>query len=456
MTVPGMPISRRGLLAATAAVATTTVLTPAAATAASASTTAETPQQPAPIDELARLAHPLRSTEPGGPSDDLRALDAMIGEARVVGLGEATHGSHEFFALKHRVFRHLVEERGFTTFVLEASWSAGLLIDAYVQGQGGGDARQLADHALARSPWHRQEFADLIAWMRDHNRRHPRRPVHFVGDDLGLPGLGDHLFDRVTGYLRGSAPAALPKVEQLYAGLRPFDDGLGYLENLPLPERKRNAALAQQALELVAAAGAEGDREYEWAVQHARNIAQTFAFTTMDPEKDHSSVIAAQQLRDRAMADNVLWWRRLHGDGILLSAHNGHAGYLSSDPELYPKPQGCQLRDALGTGYRSIGVTFGQGSFLTEEDVFADDWRTTTVPPATPDMTEYTLDRVRTGDYYLDLRRTPSAARAWLATPRPTYDAGTTFERDPLPTLAIGPAYDLLVHLHRVRAAEKL
>ncbi|MBO1418718.1 erythromycin esterase family protein [Streptomyces sp. FH025] len=462
MTVAGEPIGRRGLLAATAAVATTTLLAPAAA--------AEPPQQSVPIVELAEIAHPLRSTDPVGPSEDLRALGAMIGEARVVGLGEATHGSHEFFALKHRVFRHLVEEMGFTTFALEASWSAGLLIDAHVQGHGGDDARQVVDRTLAQSPWHRREFADLITWMRGHNLRHPQRPVHFVGDDLGFPGLGDHLFTRVTDHLRRAAPATLPKVEQLYAGLRPFDDGLGYVANLPLPRRKRNAELAQQALELVTeagggatgiatagttATGTAGDVEHEWAVQHARNIAQTFAFATMNPE-DRSFVIAAQRLRDRAMADNVLWWRRIHGDGILLSAHNGHAGYLSSDPELYPHPQGSQLRDVLGAGYRSIGLTFGQGSFLTEEDVFADDWRTTTVPPATPDMTEYALDRVRRRDYYLDLRRAPSAARAWLATPRPTYDAGTTFQRDPLPTLAIGPAYDLLVHLHQVRAAEQL
>jgi hypothetical protein len=53
----------------------------------------------------------------------------MIGDASVVGLGEATHGSHDFFALKHRVFRHLVEEKGFCPFALEAPWSTGLLLD---------------------------------------------------------------------------------------------------------------------------------------------------------------------------------------------------------------------------------------------------------------------------------------------------------------------------------------
>ncbi|MFI9362812.1 erythromycin esterase family protein [Kitasatospora sp. NPDC053057] len=456
MTVTRTPIDRRTLLTATtstAVAATAALLTPG--TAKAASTTGPAPQTSDVSAELDRIAHPLRSTEPDAPTSGLRALGVMIGDARVVGLGEATHGSHEFFTMKHRVFRYLVEEKGFTTFALEASWSAGLLIDAYVQGEGDGDARRLVRRTMAGSPWQRREFADLIGWMREYNRSHPQRPVHFVGTDLGFPGIGEQPFAEVTAYVRKAAPASLSSVEQLYAGLRPFDDAIGYVSRIPLPERQRNADLAQQALDLVTAAGKDGDAEYEWAVQHARNIARTFAFSTMRIG-DGASVTAAQVLRDRAMADNTLWWQRRLGGKVLLSAHNGHVGYRSSDPALYPTTQGSHLRDALGADYVSIGFTFGAGSFLTETDPFADNWQSTTVPPATLGMNEYLLDRVRPRDYYLDLRQAPPAARTWLDTARPTYDAGTTFSRDPLPTLALGAGYDVLIHLHRVRAAEKL
>ncbi|MFJ9774958.1 erythromycin esterase family protein [Kitasatospora sp. NPDC101157] len=476
MTVTQESTRRRTLLLATAgnATAATAALLPPGTTATAATTTATTatgsaatgpqatssPRTVPPTftvtEELDRIALPLRSTEPDAPTGGLRALGAMIGDARVVGLGEATHGSHEFFAMKHRVFRYLVEEKGFTTFALEASWSAGLLIDAYVQGVGDGDARRLVRRTLAGSPWHRREFADLIDWMRAHNRSHPQRPVHFVGTGLGVPGIGEQPFAEVTDYVREAAPASLSSVEQLYAGLRPFDDAIGYLARVPVAERQRNADLAQQALDLVAAAGNDGDAEYEWAVQHARNIARTFAFATLRTD-DAPSVTAAQLLRDRAMAENTLWWQRRLGGKVLVSAHNGHVGYRSGDPAPYPTTQGAHLRDALGAaGYVSIGFTFGGGSFLTETDPFADNWRSTTVPPATLGMNEYLLDRVRPRDYYLDLRQAPPAARSWLDTAHPTYDAGTTFSRDPLPTLALGTAYDVLIHLHRVRAAEKL
>ncbi|MBD0669465.1 erythromycin esterase family protein [Streptomyces sp. CBMA156] len=378
----------------------------------------------------------------------------MVGDAEVVGLGEATHGSHEFFAMKQRVFRYLVEEKGFTTFALETSWTSGLRIDEYVQG-GPGDARQVVKDALGGSPWDREEFADLIAWMRSYNGSHPRKPVHFLGDDLGLPRLGDRIFEQVTSYVRGASPDVLPQLEGLYAGLRPLDDAFAYLKK-PLAERRDDAAKAQQALDLVAAsgAGAGGEEAHAWAVQHARNIAQTFAFAALDLA-DPASVSAAEQLRDRAMADNTAWWQRRTGGKVLLSAHNGHVGYLATDTFLYPRPQGAQLRDAYGGGYVAVGFTFERGSFLTNDAVLTDGWKTVTVPAATPDMNEYTLDQVRHRDYYVDLRTAPRAARDWLDVSRPTYDAGSVYTDDPMPQLAVGRAYDVLVHLNQVTQARK-
>ncbi|MFI1524645.1 erythromycin esterase family protein [Kitasatospora cineracea] len=449
---------RRGALAAMAVAAT--LLVPVAAVAAplgpvgtgEAATAADpaAAQRSAVVRALDGVARPLRTTEARGGTADLRALGAMIGDAKVVGLGEATHGSHEFFAMKQRVLRYLVEEKDFTAFALEASWSSGLQIDAYVQG-GPGEARQVVKDALGGSPWDREEFAELISWMRSYNQGRPGNPVHFVGDDLGLPRLGDPLFAQVTSYVRGARPEVLPQLEELYRELRPFDDVFAYLRE-PLEVRRTNADTAQKALDLVTASGTPGSTDHEWAVQHARTIAQTFAFATLDLA-DPASVSAAQQLRDRAMADNVTWWQRHTGAKTLVSAHNGHVGYASTDPFLYPKPQGAHLRDTYGRGYVAIGFTFNSGSFLTNDAVLTDNWKTVTVPPATPDMNEHTLDRVRHRDYYVDLRTAPKTARDWLDVSRPTYDAGSVFVNDPMPRLAIGQAYDVLVHLNQVTQA---
>ncbi|MER7952796.1 erythromycin esterase family protein [Streptomyces sp. NPDC096079] len=110
----------------------------------------------------------------------------------------------------------------------------------------------------------------------------------------------------------------------------------------------------------------------------------------------------------------------------------------------------------LGSGYAAIGFSFAGGSFLTKDAALDGDWKPVTVPAARPGMNEHLLDRVGYRDFCLDLRTVPAAARAWFDRARPVYDAGSTFIADPLPSLALGRAYDALIHLHRVRAADKL
>ncbi|MCZ0972121.1 erythromycin esterase family protein [Streptomyces albulus] len=407
-----------------------------------------------PVRALDRIAHPLLSTDPGTGTADLRALGAILGDAKVVGVGEATHGSHEFFALKDRVFRYLVEQKGFTTFALEMSWSAGLRIDDYLQ-HGNGDARQVVHETMAGSPWDREEFVTLVQWMHDHNRQHPDRPVHFLGDDIGAPSLDELVFDAVTDYVRRTHPESLPRVNDLLTGLRPLDDAFGYLNNRPLAERQQNAARARQLLKLMESQGRAGDDDFEFALQNARNIVQTYTFLTVNVD-DPASLTAMERYRDQVMAETTMWWQRRTGGRILLSAADGHVGYTATDPTTYPKTQGSFLHDALGADYLSIGTTFDRGSFLSKDQAIGGDWKTFTVPPAGPGTNEYTLDQVRYRDYYTDLRKVPATARNWLDISRPTYDVGTQFPNSTTPELAIGRAYDVLFHLHTVREASKL
>ncbi|WP_435603522.1 erythromycin esterase family protein [Streptomyces sp. bgisy130] len=441
-------ISRRGLLGTAAVVAVGAVLVPVAVQAASADTAGG---ERNPVRALEQAAHPLRSTEPRGNTADLRALGSMVGDAKVVGLGEATHGSHEFFAMKERVFRYLVEEKGFTTFALELSWSAGLQIDDYLQ-TGKGDARTLAKAALANSPWDREEFVSLIEWMRVYNRHHPGRTVHFMGDDIGAPAVNDEFFGRVTGYVQQNHPEALARLNELYTGLRPIDDVFAYLGK-PLAERQQLATKAQQALELVSSLKGAGGDAFDWAEQNARSIAQTAKFLTMNPS-DPKTLPSFQRFRDEVMAQNVNWWQQHTGRKVLLSAHNDHVSYAAGDPKTYPKTQGAFLREAMGKNYLPIGFTFDRGSFLSKDAALGGDWKKFTVGAAGPGRNEHTLDQVRYQDFYLDVRNAPAPARAWLNVARPTLNVGTQFPANPH-DVAIAKSFDVLIHLHAVREADE-
>ncbi len=77
------------------------------------------------VEWLRRHAVPLESLDPAGPLDDLQGLRPMFEGARVVGLGEDNHGTREFFRVKHRLLRFLVEEMGFTRFAMEAPYATG-------------------------------------------------------------------------------------------------------------------------------------------------------------------------------------------------------------------------------------------------------------------------------------------------------------------------------------------
>lgn len=430
--------------------------TPAVAFAASTPSSVARAAQPEPaavVTALDRAAHPLRGVEPGGDTRDLRPLGRMVGDARVVGLGEATHGSHDFFALKDRVFRHLVTERGFRTFALEASWSTGLRLDDYVV-HGKGDPRRIMRDEFQRDYlwWNNTDYLGLVEWMRAYNTRHPDDPVRFVGDDIAW--TGPEVYDEVTEYVARHRPGLSARLAELYRGLRPTVPTGTYIEERltePYAERRAAADRTGEALRLLERQGPGDDREgYAWAVQQATAVDRTarqYAFDFDDP----AQVAEAMRYRDEAMAANVLWWQRRTGDKVLLSAHNAHDSYETTDPEHSPKTQGAFLRDHLGDGYVSIGLTFDRGSFnATGEDGALHRW---TLGPAAPGSNEHTLDRVRHRDYLADLRTVGPRAAAWLREARPTRSIGTAYPDDGPRDVALARAHDVLIHLHAVEAS---
>ena len=287
--------------------------------------------------------------------------------------------------------------------------------------------------------------------MRDYNRAHPGRTVHFVGDDLGAPTLNEKFFARITDYVRQHHPKALLRLNELYTGLRPIDDIFAYLGK-PREERLRLAAQAERALQLIRSLKGAGSDAFDFAEQNALSVAQTTKFATVDP-KDPKSLGEAQILRDGAMAQNVAWWQRRTGHKILLSAHNSHVAYVSGDPVMYPKAQGAFLRETLGAGYVTIGFTFDRGSFLSKDAALVGDWKRFSVPASARGSNEDTLDKVRYQDFYLDMRTAPPAARAWLGTARPTRSIGTQFPVEPQ-DISLARSFDVLVHLHDVRQAD--
>jgi erythromycin esterase len=143
--------------------------------------------QAPPVAEWVRTnAIRLRTVEAGHGFDDLQPLRRVIGTARMVTLGEATHGSREFFQLKHRLLEFLATEMGFTIFSIEANMPEAYRLNDYVL-NGAGDPAQLL-RGMYFWTWDTEEVLDMIRWIREFNKSGKGR-VQFTGFDMQFPNV---------------------------------------------------------------------------------------------------------------------------------------------------------------------------------------------------------------------------------------------------------------------------
>jgi protein-L-isoaspartate(D-aspartate) O-methyltransferase len=176
-----------------------------------------------PASTPSTVAHLLReAAEPitaGNDQVDVAALLERIGAARVVLLGEATHGTSEFYALRAQITKALIRSRGFTIVAAEADWPDAARVLRYVKGLPAAPVPEW--RAFARFPtwmWRNHEVGDFVEWLRDWNVAHP--PVGFYGLDLYSLYRSIYL---VVDYLDRIDPAAARLARERYGCLTPWE-----------------------------------------------------------------------------------------------------------------------------------------------------------------------------------------------------------------------------------------
>src|SRR5258706_6709840 len=126
----------------------------------------------------------LATPEAGHGFADMQPLKKIVGDARIVALGEATHGTREFFQLKHRMLEFLATEMGFAIFSIEANMPEAYRLNDYVL-NGNGDPKQLLK-GMYFWTWDTEEVLSMILWMREFNKSGKGR-VEFTGFDMQTP-----------------------------------------------------------------------------------------------------------------------------------------------------------------------------------------------------------------------------------------------------------------------------
>lgn len=390
-------------------------------------------------------AIPLRTADPGSGVEDLQRLRALIGDARVVALGEATHGTHEFFRLKHRLLEYLVTEMGFNVFAMEAGFPQSNRVNDFIRGGAGDTKTQL--RALGYWTWNTGEVLDLLGWLRRYNASSPAGSrVAFHGFDANY-GSAAPATENLLLYLDRVEPA-------LEADLRAQLDGAG--------QGQQGAPAAEGSLprDVLADLDRRFERDREVWIATAGAAAWSLARRNLHVLRQIDTLASGPPgaSREQAMAENVEWILDHEGPAakVVLWAHNSH---VALDPGVRGVPSlGQRLRGRLGQRFVSVGFSFDRGAFLAA----AGDGgiRRFELGPAPPASVDGALASAGLPLFAVDLRALPreSAAGRWLRSPHPARGIGAVYrEGSPgLRSCAAAIAYDVLVFVDRTTAAESL
>jgi erythromycin esterase len=358
-------------------------------------------------------AIPLATVEPRQGCKDLEALRPIIGDARIVSLGEATHGTREFFKLKHRLLEYLVAELGFTAFIIEANFPESLAVNAYVLDGVGNAADALA--GMRFWIWDTEEVLDLIEWMRWWNANN-RRKVKFYGFTMSYPAVA------ALGLIDFLARVAQELAATCKTELAPLTSDFTAELFGQLPDARREAvfaciaqvlaAFAQQRAHWIAATSAI---DWHLARLHAIVLDQGARF-----EVDRSMAF-----HERVVAENVCALLEAEGSDAkaVLWLHNSHAA-RSADPDGC-KSMGKNLDEMVGRAQVVVGFSFDRGSFKARAYP-AGGLIDHSVTTAVPNSFDSVLAQAGLPLFALDLANAPreGAAAAWLASEIPMRSIG--------------------------------
>jgi erythromycin esterase-like protein len=351
------------------------------------------------------------------------AVFDRFADAKVLLLGEATHGTSEFYRARAAITRRMIERHGFTIVAVEADWPDAARIDAYARHR---PIEPMDDDTFARFPtwmWRNDEVADFVNWLREYNRTRPEENrAEFRG--LDVYSLNSSIRD-VLVYLDKVDPDAAHEARGRYGCLSPWQADPARYGRAVLTGQKKpcDEALLHQLQDILdnrltyLRSDAGGEAFFD-AVQNARIVNAAEHYYRIMYEGSTES----WNLRDRHMFETLqhLLKRRGEQGKAIVWAHNSHIGNAAATAMGW---QGeFNIGELCRTAYRDEAVLIGFG---TDRGTVAaaSDWdepmEVKTVLPARPDSHERVFRDTNLGRFLTDWRQeNRRELRAVLARPR--------------------------------------
>lgn len=273
---------------------------------------------------LNQLAVPIQDADPTRSFTDLAPLDSVLANARLIGLGEGTHGTHEFFQMKDRLFRYIVQRHGGQALGFEESFGLSVTVNRFIHGESTpfGWATDAA-RSLRQWPWQVTEVSDLLQWMKDYNRgKAADQQLSFYGFDCQS---ADDNFPLIRDFLTTVDSASVGELDSLVSlysqsGGSPKKAAWGqYVQRLP--------PLYQLFINRESAWTAAGGQQAYQLARHAVRV----LIQNQDVISREQARCTGYAKRDQYMAENIQWLNQSLGLKKLgIWAHSGHVASLAS------------------------------------------------------------------------------------------------------------------------------
>jgi len=282
------------------------------------------PDEREAVNAIRQMAYPLHKKA------DLQPLFDRIGDARIVMLGEASHGTHEYYTWRTYITKRLIEEKGFNFIAVEGDWPDCYRLNRFVKGYDTDNRTTFKVlHEFNRWPtwmWANWEIAALATWLKKHNATLPvNKKAGFYG--LDVYSLWESL-ESIMQYLKKTDPAALPVAEDAFRCFEPYrnEEGQSYARaSRFVPELCENEVmhLLKKIQQRLPAYNTDHENVFS---------AEQNALIAVEAERYYRAMIKggphSWNLRDRHMNSTMERLLKFHGENskVIVWAHNTHIG----------------------------------------------------------------------------------------------------------------------------------
>lgn len=306
------------------------------------------------IEELNESIIELPATSPLDYPDHFFEELMPWDDYEVVGLGEATHGTKEFFELKHRIFKFLVENHNFKVLAYEFSFRKSLKINDFVL-YGKGEA----DSLFSGESWiqDNREIQNLIEWMREYNINKPENEkVYFVGIDNQLDAFyPEKTIEQIKTYYPSLVQQNEPLVTQISDLLHINYKGIT-LNEFELRRDLFNKLLENSELYFSSHPNLKKTLNYEFTIHLIESLIKSNQWL-------YNIYSGKENNRDSDLARNALWVKNCFNSKIAVWAHNAH---VQNNPHYYSDggaAMGYHLKNSLNDVYLIVSTSFSNGKF---------------------------------------------------------------------------------------------